>query len=368
MKKTFKALLIALMVCALFISCESEPKHEHNFSIQKEAVAPTCAVAGHTAYTECACGEKQGYEVIPATGEHNYTATCVNGHSICEACGTAEPGQEVVTATQSDWTTVNGITRIYTTEEGCDCKIEATAAIGSIGPAGGMIFYDCDADNAAEENDGLVSSECGWRYLEAAPTLLKTKTAINDEGVEYTAYVVGEDDEAEVHKEGAIFGYYMKGNVVDENDKQPVDADSVGTSTEIGTSAKIGTGKANTEAILAVKDSIMTGKSEASKRSSVFGALICDKATSTVGDVVYKDWFCPSVDEMIVYFDNIVIGKGYTDVMASYASPNVYYMTSTEKNKDQFSKFAVTSSERKSVASTKAKQSTDMYTLPIRSF
>lgn len=39
--------------------------------------------------------------------------------------------------------------------------------IGDRGPAGGYIFYDCDADNNSGNADGLKSSECGWRYLEA---------------------------------------------------------------------------------------------------------------------------------------------------------------------------------------------------------
>ncbi len=49
------------------------------------------------------------------------------------------------------------------------CGCSKKYAIGSKGPAGGYIFYDCDADNNSGNADGLISSECGWRYLEAAP-------------------------------------------------------------------------------------------------------------------------------------------------------------------------------------------------------
>ena len=38
-----------------------------------------------------------------------------------------------------------------------------------IGQAGGFVFYDCDADNLFGNDDGLISSECGWRFLEVTP-------------------------------------------------------------------------------------------------------------------------------------------------------------------------------------------------------
>ncbi len=45
-----------------------------------------------------------------------------------------------------------------------------TYEVGKEGPSGGIVFYDVDADNNSGNADGLKSSVCGWRYLEAAPT------------------------------------------------------------------------------------------------------------------------------------------------------------------------------------------------------
>lgn len=41
--------------------------------------------------------------------------------------------------------------------------------VGVKGLRDGYIFYDCDEDNESGNADGLLSSECNWRYLEAAP-------------------------------------------------------------------------------------------------------------------------------------------------------------------------------------------------------
>ncbi len=65
--------------------------------------------------------------------------------------------------------------------------------VGDIGPAGGYIFYDCDADNNDENDgagpDGLMSSKCGWRYLEAMKKDLTAKawgdTTTTDFGTKY---------------------------------------------------------------------------------------------------------------------------------------------------------------------------------------
>ncbi len=67
----------------------------------------------------------------------------------------------------------------------CDNKgkepASVTYSVGDKGPAGGFIFYDCDADNDSGNADGLISTDCGWRYLEAASAdLTGTYTWGND--------------------------------------------------------------------------------------------------------------------------------------------------------------------------------------------
>lgn len=57
-----------------------------------------------------------------------------------------------------------------------DVDSSLNSKVGTLGPAGGYIFYDCDADNDETTNDGLTSSVCGWRYLEAGKSDLGNGT------------------------------------------------------------------------------------------------------------------------------------------------------------------------------------------------
>ena len=113
--------------------------------------------------------------------------------------------------------------------------------IGMEGPAGGWIFYDCDADNDLGNDDGLKSSECGWRFLEAAPSDLPDNYAWGDAG-------------------------------------------SFGTRTEIGT------GKENTKLIAAKSNQRRVNAARACMDYSENG---------------YDDWFLPSKDELNLMFVNL---------------------------------------------------------------
>jgi len=144
--------------------------------------------------------------------------------------------------------------------------------IGDIGPAGGYIFYDCDADNDVEyfsndevktNKDGLISSECGWRYLEAAPEDLSGQYC---------------------------FGYYRKSSF-DEN-------------LSVGTYVAIGTGKANTEALVTAMGEAAYTESSGSEKG-MYAAKACADYSIEVDGVVYDDWFLPSKKELDLMFTNL---------------------------------------------------------------
>ena len=107
--------------------------------------------------------------------------------------------------------------------------------VGSIGPAGGIIFYD----------KGIYSN--GWRYLEAAPVRY-----------EYSKKVWG--------------GY---GKEVED------------------TNTNIGSGASNTEKIVSI-----FGDSEPYSAKVDYGAKLCHSLEVIKDGEVYDDWFLPSKDEL----------------------------------------------------------------------
>lgn len=117
--------------------------------------------------------------------------------------------------------------------------------VGGIGPAGGYIFYDCDADNDATNDgsgsDGLRSDVCGWRYLEAAPS-------------DISACPWGDD----------------------------------GT---FGTKTGIGEGKNNTDIIV---NNASTQITDTASKACLDYEVNC-----------YDDWFLPSKDELILMYNNL---------------------------------------------------------------
>ena len=166
--------------------------------------------------------------------------------------------------------------------------------VGDVGPAGGYVFYDCDADNKSGNADGLISTECGWRYLEAAPEDLSGRYR---------------------------FGYYIA-----EGDKY---CSAVG-----GTSTAIGTGKANTEALVkAMGNETYTGDLYPEK--GIYAAKACADYSITVDGIVYDDWFLPSKDELNLLYENLFsknLGAFRHDYYSSYWSSSEYTRSPSDSN------------------------------------
>ena len=151
-----------------------------------------------------------------------------------------------------------------------------TYAIGATGPAGGLIFYDCDADNDETNDgagpDGLKSDVCGWRYLETIS--------------------------ADLESPNICFGYYRES----DNASNKV----------VGTSQSIGAGRANTEKLVAAMGDEVYSASTGSAKTSNYAAKACADYSAGGKD----DWFLPSREELELMYTNLYLadlgGFGWT--------------------------------------------------------
>ena len=155
--------------------------------------------------------------------------------------------------------------------------------VGDIGPAGGIIFYDCDADNDMGNPDGLTSSSCGWRYLEVATQNLGK----------------------------ASFGYYKPDGYTSKV-------------VVIGQGTEIGSGATNTATLVASMGDATFLSSKTNTSKDVYAAKVCADYCVTVGSEVYDDWFLPSKDEMTLLY-NFAKENDCLDAFSSYD-----YWTSSE--------------------------------------
>ena len=157
-----------------------------------------------------------------------------------------------------------------------EARDDSDYVFGKTGPAGGYIFYDCDADNDSGNADGLISSECGWRYLEAAPANLK---------------VIGGTPSIDMTQEGYpeapevfIFGYYRP---------------EAGSTHLVGTAPEIGKGSANTTALYDAMGDAAYYAVDGFGTTQNYAAKLC-KTLSYKG---FNDWFLPSKEELDLMYE-----------------------------------------------------------------
>lgn len=157
----------------------------------------------------------------------------------------------------------------------CACVPMKEYRLGEKGPAGGYIFYE----NQNYEADG-------WRYLEAAPSDIKTRT-----------------------DEVFIFGFYRKSS-------------SSKINLMVGTTKGIGTGKANTDALVeAMGEEAYTYYPLCTKRTGAYAARLC--AIHEAGG--FGDWFLPSKEELNLMYQNLKV-QNLGDFNDSF------YWSSSEEN------------------------------------
>ncbi|MBR1938967.1 MAG: DUF1566 domain-containing protein [Spirochaetales bacterium] len=213
---------------------------------------------------------------------------------VCEH--TWDEGEVTVEATFYN----NGI-KTYTCTECHMTKVEIipilTPEVGKAGPTGGIIFYDCDADNDTGNADGLTSSECLWRYLEAAPADLRI--------VAGTPTV---DSSTEGYSNGSYEIYYGYYRTSDDGDELYVNGTTTYNSSNC-TGTAIGTGKKNTELLVGTMGDeaykYHHTNSNNSEKISDYAARLCDILEYTKDGVTYTDWFLPSLDELNLMNTNL---------------------------------------------------------------
>ena len=170
--------------------------------------------------------------------------------------------------------------------------------VGDVGPAGGIIFYDCDADNndgttGGKGADGLTSTECNWRYLEISATNLSKE--IN--GSTVTKF---------------IFGYCRDS----ENGNNANGVDTI--------ESAIGKGSSNTTALVNKMKTEAYSSSSGSAKTSNYAAKLCSDYEVTYNGKEYTDWFLPSENELKAAYTNLKSVPGMTFGRELYWTSTVF--------------------------------------------
>lgn len=154
--------------------------------------------------------------------------------------------------------------------------------LGGVGPGGGYLIYDVDADNASGNADGLKSRDCGWKYIEVAPNDLRL---ING---------VPSISNTESNMSTFIFGYYTTQS-------------SQGSYADNGkpTSMLFNTGYRNTEALVKTMGNAAYTTQDSTGTTDKYAAKLCWDLVSHEREGAIKGWFLPSFREMWYIIENL---------------------------------------------------------------
>ncbi len=209
---------------------------------------------------------------------------------------------------------------VTATIDGIEYTDTLTAKLRYIGPAGGYIFYDVDADNTAEDPDGrdnLLSTVSGWRYLEAAPSDLRVV-----DGVQTVDSTVEGYTDA---KQNYSFGYYRTS---DDGENLFVNGTTV-YSNEDCTLIDIGAGEKNTELLSSAIGPNAYSYETGSETKSDYAARLC----LDLSHGEYDDWFLPSQNELNLMYDNLKAEGIGSFANGNYWSSSEYLSTDSSRSK-----------------------------------
>ncbi len=330
MKKTLIILMMVLLCAMLIISCANEPKvYDVTFDLNggSGTVEPQSIEAGAKA-TKPADPTRNGFSFLGWYADNvkfEFETTEIKADITLKAKwgvtvtfntdGGSDVASVVVeenkTLTKPTNPTKTGLIFNYWTKDGTtefNLSTPLTESItlkalwrnyyivGDIGPAGGIIFYDCDADNndgttGGKGADGLTSTECNWRYLEISATNLSEEI----DGSTVTKF---------------IFGYCRDS----ENGTNVNGVDTI--------ESAIGKGSSNTTTLVSKMGTDAYSSSSGSDKTSNYAAKLCDDYKVTYNGKEYADWFLPSENELKAAYTNLKSVPGMT-------FGNDYYWTST---------------------------------------
>lgn len=296
MKRTrLIAIALAVLIAVAFVSCDGDnatppqKECEHDFDYETIAEA-TCSAEGEFARTCKKCGFSESRKIPPISHKFNYQVKGDGHQGTCTVCGhttgveghtygycsiSADGHHQVCTKCESELAGSNGA-HVYVDYRCKDCS-----AWGK-GPTGGYVFYDCDADNDSGNRDGLISTECGWRFLEAAPADLRVVDSVPTVDANATGYA-----EASKENKKFNFGFYR---ISPDGENLAIDAKK-----------EVGTGKENTKKFYEAMGE-NNGYKYATQNTTSFKeypARLCSilKYTGADGET-YDDWFLPSLEEI----------------------------------------------------------------------
>lgn len=150
--------------------------------------------------------------------------------------------------------------------------------VGGIGPGGGYIFYDVDADNDSGNADGLTSRSCDWRYMEVSKFDLGRLDGVPS--ISSSASRSGD---------GFVFGYYRTSST---GENSYVNGSS-------STSRAFGFGRENTSSIVdAMGDGNGYLSSSGGSPVKDYAANLCRTMVSHECEGAIADWYLPSWGEM----------------------------------------------------------------------